>query len=783
MSSAREITVAIPAIGEHVTFERMEGEEQVSALFAFELRLSAKTLEVKAADVLGTRATIAVKGPKDSEPRHFDGHVAEFGLAEIRDDFAFYRLLLRPALWFASLATDNRIFQNLSVPDIIDEVLRAYPDVVLDKRLEGSYPPRDYCVQFEESDLDFLQRLMEEEGIFYFFEHSQDGHVTVLADANAAMKPAPGAEEIAYEPDSPSAPREGDYLTGWVPRASVRIGGFAQTDYDFLKPSSDLMATASRPEGHAGDRREAYLYPGRHLDLGRGDRLAGIRLEEAQAAFERVAAEGTARPLGPGRSFTLAGFPREAENDRHLVLSARYRMWDDQVRAGQRAGQEGRDPLGYHVRLVCAPARIPFRPERRTPRRPMRGPQTAVVVGPAGAEIYTDEHARVKVQFFWDRKGRRDAHSSCFVRVSQAWAGAGWGFIQIPRIGQEVIVDFLDGDADRPIVTGRVYNAEQVPPYGLPGNATQSGWKSNSSPGGGGWNELRFEDKAGAEEVYFQAQKDHNELIKNDETRRIGHDWIEDVGNDATQSIGNDRRESVGNDKFTTIGANRQVSIGVDDTEKVGGHRSLDVGATETIHVAASSTEAIDGAHSQTVGGVQTVTVKAARVDSVAATETRNVGAAQTNTIVGARGVTVLAGQNHAISSDDGWKVGGNRSTNVAGNETVEIGGNRSHKAGGNRVEKVGGDSSLDVAGKRATTVGADELHKVAGKMGLDVGAALAVVAADSIALTCGSAAIVLKKDGTITIEGKDITIKGSGKIDVKASGETSVKGSKVNLN
>uniref|UniRef100_UPI00333F1CF5 type VI secretion system tip protein TssI/VgrG n=1 Tax=Paracoccus sp. TaxID=267 RepID=UPI00333F1CF5 len=296
MSSAREITVTIPAIGEPVTFERMEGEEEISTPFAFELRCSAKTLDLKPAEVLGTRATIQVKGPEDSEPRHFDGHVAEFGLTEIRDDFAFYRLLLRPALWFAGLATDNRIFQNQSVPDIIEEVLRAYPDVVLDKRLEGSYPPRDYCVQFEESDLAFLQRLMEEEGIFYFFRHAQDGHVTVLADANAAMKPAPGASEIAYEPDSPNAPREGDYLTGWVPRASVRIGAFAQTDYDFLKPSSDLMATASQPAGHAGDRREAYLYPGRHVDLGRGEHLAGIRLQEAQAAFERVVAEGTARP-------------------------------------------------------------------------------------------------------------------------------------------------------------------------------------------------------------------------------------------------------------------------------------------------------------------------------------------------------------------------------------------------------------------------------------------------------------------------------------------------------
>ncbi|WP_299362914.1 type VI secretion system tip protein VgrG [uncultured Paracoccus sp.] len=775
MSSAREITVAIPAIGEPFTFVRMEGEEEISVPFAFDLRISAKTLDLKASDVLGTRATIEVAGAPDSEPRHFDGQVAEFGLAEIRDDFAFYRLLLRPALWFAGLATDNRIFQNLSVPDIIDEVLRAYPDVVTDKRLDGSYAPRDYCVQFEESDLDFLGRLMEEEGIFYFFEHSADGHVTVLADANAAMRPAPGAAEIAYEPDSPTAPREGDYLTGWVPRAAVRIGAVAQTDYDFLKPSADLMAKASHPHGHAGDRRETYAYPGRHLDLGRGDRLAGIRLEEAQAGFERVLAEGTARPLGPGRRFTLTDFPREAENAAHLVLRASYRMWDEQVRAGQRTRSDGGEPVGYRASLLCAPARIPFRPERRTPRRPMRGPQTAVVVGPAGAEIHTDEHARVKVQFFWDRKGGRDAGSSCFVRVSQTWAGAGWGFIQIPRIGQEVIVDFLDGDPDRPIITGRVYNAEQIPPYGLPGSATQSGWKSNSSPGGGGWNELRFEDKAGAEEVYFQAQKDHNELIKNDETRSIGHDWIEDVVNDATQSVGHDRRESVGNDKFTSVKVNRTVSIGANDTETVGAHRSLDVGATETIHVAQSSTESIDGTHTQTVGSTQTITVKAARLDSVVATETRNVGAAQTNTIVGQRTVTVQAGQAHAITADDGWTVGGNRTLSVTGNETVAITGNQG--------ERVGGDASLEITGTRATQVGGDEAHKVAGKMVLDVGKALAIVAADSISISCGSAAIVLKSDGTITMEGKDITVKGSGAINVKATGETTVKGSKVNLN
>ena len=783
MLQARDITTEISGITEPFDFERMEGVAEISTPFAFELFIAARTLDLKAASVLGKRATVGVAGDGAIEPRHFDGFVSEFGLVEIWEDLAFYRMLLRPALWFASLATDNRIFQNLSVVEIIDQVLRVYPDVVVEKRLTDRYPKRDYCVQFGESDLDFIQRLMEEEGIFYFFEHFEGKHVTILADNNSAMQVASGADTVLFETHSPDLARDQNCLTSWIPKAAVRIGSFAQTDYDFLKPSSDLMATRRQPLEHGEDSRASYLYPGRHLERDRGEHLAAIRLQEGQAAHERVEAGGWARTLEPGCSFTLKGFPREAENERHIVLRASYHLWDSQIRSGRvREGEED-DLVGCSVRVLCAPARIDFRPERRTPRPPMRGPQTALVVGPAGEEIHTDEYARVKVQFYWDRQGGRDANSSCFVRVSQTWAGAGWGFIQIPRIGQEVIVDFLDGDPDRPIITGRVYNAEQMPPYELPGNATQSGWKSQSSPNASGWNELRFEDKAGEEEVYFQAQKDHNELVKNDETRKIGHDWIEDVGNDATQSVGHDRTESVGNDKSTEVKANRTVSIGVNDTETVGGHRKLEVHATETIHIHASSTENIDGPHTQTVGANQTVTVKAARVDSVIATETRSVGAAQTNTVTGQRSMTVMAGQSHNISADDGWTVGGNRMTSITGNETVSVQGNRTHSADGNRSEKIGGESLLDVTKTRATKVGGDEVHNVTGKMVLDVGKDLAIVAADSIAITCGSAAIVMKKDGTITIEGKDITIKGSGKINVNASGETTIKGSKINQN
>ncbi|HEX9857359.1 MAG TPA: type VI secretion system tip protein TssI/VgrG, partial [Paracoccaceae bacterium] len=682
----------------------------------------------------------------------------------------YFRIRLQPWLWFLSLRTDNRIFQNKSVIDIIEEVFGAYPDASFEKRLQKSYPPRDYCVQYGESDLDFVQRLMEHEGIFYFFEHDDGAHRMILADGNAVLKPGPGSDTLPYEPDSRISFRDGDFITAWLPRAQVRPGRHAHTDYDFKKPSSDLTSKAENPLGHALDKHENYAYPGDYIVHSRGDALSALRLEELQAAFVRVEARGTARHLWSGRTFTLELFPREAENDEYLVLRVDYQMWDEQVRSGQTEAMQG-----YEVALRLAPKRIAFRPERRTPRPVMRGPQTAVVVGPAGEEIFTDEYSRVKVQFHWDRQGAKDENTTCFIRVSSVWAGAGWGFIQIPRIGQEVIVDFLEGDPDQPIITGRVYNAEQMPPYGLPGTATQSGWKSNSSPGGGGWNELRFEDKAGSEEVYFQAQKDHNELVKNNEARTIGNDFSEDVGHDAQQSVGHDRTESVGNDKAVSVGKNQTTDIGVNDTETVGANRSLTVGANETISVGSNSTESIGANHSQTVAIAQTISVGAARADTVGAAEVRSVGASQTNTIGSSRSMTVGAGQTHSIGADDGWTVGGA--------QTISIGKDQSLKVGGGQTNTIGKDQASKIAGTQATEVGKDAALKVAGAMAIQVGKAYVLDAGDSIVLKTGSAAISMKKDGTITIEGKDITINASGKINAKASGEVTVKGSKINNN
>jgi len=762
MFEDREIAVTTPLAAETLRFTFLEGHDEIGAPYLFRLGLVSEDLEIAAADILGKPFCVRV-GDSDSA-RHFHGLAAEFRLERFESGFAHYEVVLRPWLWFLTNSTDNRIFQQMSAVEIVEEVFGAYPAAKFEKRLRGSYETRDYCVQYGESDLDFVQRLLEHEGIFYFFEHADGAHTMVLTDANAALSAAPGLDSVPFEPDAFVTFRDGDYITDWRPRAAVVTGAFVQTDYDFEKPGADLATKADDPRGHDEDDAERYHYPGRYTRMSPGDSLTRIRLEEVQAPSQRAVARATAPGVWSGVKFALTDFPREAENDDYIVLRTDYTAWNDQYRSGARSD---RPSEGYEARLMVAPLALPFRPERRTPRPVMKGPQTATVVGPSGSEIFTDEYARVKVQFHWDRLGGRDENASCFVRVSSAWAGSGWGFIQIPRIGQEVIVDFLEGDPDQPLITGRVYNGEQMPPYGLPGSATQSGWKSNSSPGGGGWNELRFEDKKGSEEVYFQAEKDHNELVKNNESRTIGNDFAEDVGHDATQSVGHDRSESVGNDKDTTVGNNRVVKIGTNDTESVGVDRSLTVGANETISVGSNSTETIGANHTQSVGVAQTITVGAARVDTVGAAEARTVGGAQTQTVGATRAVIVGAAQTHQVGASDSWNVASDRSADIGGSDSTS----------------VGGDQSLSVGGARSASVGKAESTSVGEDMSVSVGKNFTLDAADSITLKTGSATIQMKKDGTIVIDGKDITVKGSGKINVKASSDVIIKGSKISQN
>ncbi|TPM93834.1 type VI secretion system tip protein TssI/VgrG [Mesorhizobium sp. B2-1-3A] len=774
MPNERATVVQTP-VGAELTFTHLVGRDEISRCFAYTVGFVGPNSDIDPAKMLG--GAVSVEGESDPK-RWFSGLVSEFRLTRIEDRLAYYEAVVRPWLWFLGNATDCRIFQNMTAVEIVEKIFSKYGTAKFEKRLQGSYPSREYCVQYDESDLDFVQRLLEHEGIFYFFEHDEGKHTLVLCDAMSKLKPAPGYEKILYNFEGHGSRRDVEYITEWIPGSSVRPGAYAHTDYDFQKPGADLMAKSAQPFSHKEASGENYRQPGAHLDVGRGDTLAGIRREELQAVHQRITAVGTVRGLHSGCTFKLESFPRDDQNQEYLVISAEYRLFDPGYRTQNEAHSEN-----FKVVLGVAPTALPYRPPRITVRPIMRGPQTATVVGPSGEEIFTDKYARVKVQFHWDRLGKKNENSSCFVRVSQTWAGSGWGFIQIPRIGQEVIVDFLEGDPDLPIITGRVYNASQMPPYGLPGNATQSGWKSNSSKGGGGYNELMFEDKAGSELVNFQAQKDHNLLIKHDRTKLVQHDQSDRIDHDAKHSVGHNLDEDVGNNKTVKVGVDQTTNIGSNDTETVGANRSLTVGANETIHVVANSTENIDANHSQTVGLVQTVTVGAARIDTVGAAETRTVGGVQTNTIGAARSVTVGISQSHDVGASDSWNVGTSQGIQIGSDQGVKIGGAQNTQISKTHIIKVGEDASTQVNGAHELKVGKKSLIQVGEDAGMVVGKNLTLEAKESVTIKTGSAEIVMKKDGTITIKGKDITIKASGKIDVNASSDIIMKGSEIKQN
>ncbi len=461
MADLKEFTVSVPSAKGDLRFSTLDGFDELNRPFRYEIAFVADTADIKAKDVLGTPAIVTVEGDK---VRHFHGLIVEFSIGEAHDQnkSVEYRVVVMPWLWFLSLRSNNKIFQKKSAVEIIEAIFGDYGDAKFEKRLKKKYPAREYCVQYGESDLAFVQRLMEHEGIGYFFEHTEDQHLMVLFDASSDLAPPEGIDSIGFGAERDAARTNGDYISAWLPEAVVRTGKYAQTDYDFEKPSSDLMSKSENAHGHAEDKREVYFYPGNYIDHGRGDALSAVRLEELQHPFVRISAAGRTRPLWSGHTFKFEGYPRESEDGEYLVLRSDYRL----RHAETGGGQEG--PTGFSARLLLAPKATAFRPERRTLKPVMRGPQTAMVVGPSGQEIFTDKYARVKVQFHWDRLGKKDENTTCFIRVSQTWAGSGWGFIQIPRIGQEVIVDFLEGDPDQPIITGRVYNAEQMPPYGLP---------------------------------------------------------------------------------------------------------------------------------------------------------------------------------------------------------------------------------------------------------------------------------------------------------------------------
>ncbi|WP_434627047.1 type VI secretion system tip protein VgrG [Pseudomonas sp. Z1-29] len=554
--ASRLAKITSPLGPEVLLLKDMGGGEELGRLFNYELQLHSLDNAIDLNQVLGKPMCVSVQLDGGGE-RHFHGIVARFSQNIDQGQFASYQATLRPWLWLLTRTSDCRIFQNLTVPQIIKQVFRDLGFSDFEDALSRPYREWEYCVQYRETSFDFVSRLMEQEGIYYFFRHEQGRHVLVLADAYGAHTQAPGYASVPYYPKNEQQ-RERDHIHDWHLAQEVQPGSLELNDYDFQRPSAHIDVRAAMPRPHAAGDYPLYDYPGTYVQSEDGEHYARTRIEALQTLHEQVELAGNARGLGSGHLFSLTGFSRQDQNREYLIVGARYYLSQESGESGV-----GAPSAQFESSLTCIDAQQSFRPMAITHRPIVKGPQTALVVGPKGEEIWTDQFGRVKVHFYWDRHDQSNENSSCWIRVSQSWAGKNWGSMQIPRIGQEVIVSFLEGDPDRPIITGRVYNAEQTVPYDLPENATQSGMKSRSSKGGtpANFNEIRMEDKKGAEQLYIHAERNQDIVVEVDESHSVGHDRTKSIGHDETVIIGNNRLRIVKQEDILSVGQRKTDSI------------------------------------------------------------------------------------------------------------------------------------------------------------------------------------------------------------------------------
>ncbi len=546
------------------------GDEALSAPFSFTIDLASDDPEIAFASVLGKPARLTMYS--DNGERYVNGLLSAFEQQGDRGRFTLYQAVLVPHLWLLGLRQRSRIFQQLSVPDIIAQVLRE-AGVASDRYrfvLQNTYTAREYCVQYRETDLHFVSRLLEEEGIFYFFEHTAAHHVLVMADGPAAHTNIVAPATLPFRDPAGMVTSE-EYVFQYSYGESIRPGAVMLHDFDFAKPALNLRSTAQAEQFPA---LEMYDYPGAFLTPERGTALARRRLEALQMPRQVGRGASVCRRLLPGYRMTLSQHPRAEFNKAYIITHVHHAAAQPQA-LEEFSSAAGTD---YANEFRCIPATVPFRPVPTTPKPLVYGSQTAIVVGPPGEEIYTNEHGQVKVQFHWDREGKSNEQSSCWIRVSQSWAGAAWGSLHLPRVGQEVIVHFLEGDPDRPLITGRVYNGEQPPPYPLPAEKTKSTIKSQSSKGGGGFNEIRFDDAKGAEQIFVHAEKDAHTRIKHDALTWIGHDQHVVVKHDHFAQIDGTAHHTVQGDQHERVAGTVSRQAGEDLQEQVGFKYALEAG-------------------------------------------------------------------------------------------------------------------------------------------------------------------------------------------------------------
>ena len=773
-------------VADDLMFWRVVGHEALSRPSTYELSVLSKSQKIEAKDILGRAFDVVIDfldADGNSHERHCQGHAIRF--TRVGQVGRHYRYEITLQSWFGLLSKriNSRIYQDKPVLEVFESVLEdsAIKRVKKTKtdNVIGTHKGRRYCVQHQESDYQFLSRLLEDEGIYYWFDaHGEPGTMYLSDASDAAHDLLPVVDTLKYVPSGVSDARHNE-ITQWVSSRQFDTGKFASLDSDFKAIRKKLSADKGDPDTHELADLEAFEFDGGFFKDADTEGIAKLRLDELVTRRQRHWAQTSWPDVTAGKSFTLADDLDGTRDGDYLIATCSFvvshpgyegiglkeeprsittvlhnALAGDAVNADTQATYAALIDSSLTLRtglpgarafmLTVLPLDMPYRVPRLTPQVTMPGPQSAIVVGPAGEEIHADDFGRVKVHFHWDRYDKSDEKSTCWVRVSQPWAGKGWGGYFIPRIGQEVIVDFLNGDPDRPIIVGRVYNDDQPKPFE---SHTQSGFRTRSTPKGtaANCNEFRFDDKKGAEQVYLHAEKNQDISVENDETHTVGHDRDKTIDNDETSHIKHDRKEMVGNDETIQIGHDRSMKIGHDKTEVVGNDKGIKVG----------------GSHTEMIGGSMSVVVATTLTESVGINYAETVGGAMELTVGGVLAITVGAAMAET--------VGGAKTESIGISKSETIGGSKSVKVGKDLSESIGINSSLKVGKDLKQDIGGDQFVTVAKSASLNA-KKVQITADDEISFKTGSAEIVMKKNGNITIKGNKITIKGDGDVIVKGS-------------